>query len=496
MGIEKSARLTVGVDGADRAVADARKIKEAWGGIGPTAVSLGGAFAAVAYGAVRMATDVAKAATGVKAIDFNAATEGARRFDDAVTRMSLRGGSDVDTLKGRFREVGQQIAVMPERVAAVAREIGRVTYADIGSVAKDMRALGDEANDTDRSLEDMVALREGLFKLGVPIGQAAAGIAKIRDVAADLKTVGGHIALEDTLVRLAPQLARFSGGIERAAATVGVLGKGLPAHVAEQVTGGVMGMMGSFDPLLVTKKLQQMTGDRHYSPYERGEDGVLRYKKEVPGLLQRAFRRAPGGFNAAIRAAGGDINVAERFYNTDWGDVSYHEQGPARARAKAAGLVAEGAIDLRDVKGSDVSFAQRVYAESMGKGPAASRFSQTAAGARAETDVERAAVENEVGEMLQAQRDKRNASYKGRRHLQAAEETISSYVPGLDTAYTMASAASTATTPTPGQPQGRPITVDLTPQATRSIADAMKGTTLQVKPPKTPPPPQKQPPVQ
>ena len=78
-----------------------------------------------------------------------------------------------------------------------------MTYS--GDASEAIRALGDEANDTDRSLEDMTELGAALYnKLGVPMDKVGEAIKRIRSVATDLQTAGGHIALEDSLVRLAP----------------------------------------------------------------------------------------------------------------------------------------------------------------------------------------------------------------------------------------------------------------------------------------------------
>ena len=206
---------------------------------------------AIMEGAYRAAVDFSRASNDIKPINFQQSADRAKAFDDVVTRLAVRSGKNVEELKSKFKATGVEIGYLPERVANTARALSHLTYnADAADAVKD---LGDEANDTDRSLEEMVGLGEVLYnKLGVPANKVGESLQKIKNIAGDVQTVGGHIALEDTLVRLAPLLARFQGGVSRAAATVAVFGKGKNQQVGEQENAAIFGALESADPLLVT----------------------------------------------------------------------------------------------------------------------------------------------------------------------------------------------------------------------------------------------------
>jgi len=386
---------------------------------------------AIMEGAYRAAVDFSRASNDIKPINFQQSADRAKAFDDVVTRLAVRSGKNVEELKSKFKATGVEIGYLPERVANTARALSHLTYnADAADAVKD---LGDEANDTDRSLEEMVGLGEVLYnKLGVPANKVGESLQKIKNIAGDVQTVGGHIALEDTLVRLAPLLARFQGGVSRAAATVAVFGKGKNQQVGEQENAAIFGALESADPLLVTRTVRQELKNQKFDPYQRDPaTGQVQLKKEAVVALQKRLRRVP--FAAALRFFGNDIGAAQTFRETNFSEVEALEEGPAKARAKAAGLVGAGeAFDLSDIKYSDAQRIKEIDAKLLGaKGAVGSQFVEEKAGIRRRTEVERGNVELGVGDVVQAQRDKRNAEFAGRRGLQAAADTFQSNLPGV-----------------------------------------------------------------
>jgi hypothetical protein len=386
---------------------------------------------AVMEGAYRAAVDLSRASNDIRPINIQQSADRARAFDDVVTRLAVRGGKNVEELKSKFKATGVEIGYLPERVANTARALSHLTYnADAADAVKD---LGNEANDTDRSLEEMVGLGEVLYnKLGVPANKVGESLQKIRNIAGDVQTVGGHIALEDTLVRLGPLLARFQGGVTRAAATVAVFGRGKTQQVGEQENASIFGALESADPLLVTRTVRQELGKKTFEPYQRDPaTGQVQLKKEAVLALQRRLKRVP--FAAALRFFGNDIGAAQTFRSADFSEVVSLEEGPAKARAKAAGLVSAGeAFDLSDIKYSDAQRIKEIDAKALGgKAVVGSQFVEEKAGIRRRTEVERGNVELGVGDVVQGQRDKRNAAFAGRRDLQAAADTAQSYLPGV-----------------------------------------------------------------
>lgn len=476
---DKEAKLTVGIGTVGQQELD--KLADSMRVVEDRAKSLGGLATGVARGMVQMAVDAGRAASSFKAIDFKQAVDGAAAFDQAVTSMAVRGGRDTNVLKDRFRDIGVSIGVLPQKVADVARGLDKVTFSN--DAVDVMQQLGERALDTDRTLEEMSEVAAN-FSRGfvIPLKQAGEALRTVNVAAKELSTVGGSVALERTLERLGPLLNKFSGGLYRASALVGELGKGLPQAQAEDVAGKTMGMMAGFDPLLVTKTARRFKGT-NYDPYEQGDDGMIRYKAEVPELVQRAFKKAPGGFAALLRAAGGDINVATRLWNTNFGQVSKSEEN---IRTKDLGIGTER-VDLSGPADGVSQRADQYIKERLGKDV---KFKGTTAFQRAQAEVEKAGVAQEAGDYLLRLRDREDAEYKGNRKAQAAAATATSYLPpSLRNAIDLGSLAAGAAKDAVGTPTAAPPTVELGTRTVRDIAAALRETPLQVKPPAVPPPP-------
>jgi hypothetical protein len=426
------------VAAAARQLSQAMKAAEGEAGGGGGSKGLGIQKAAISgvkevlKSAYQAAADYSRAANDIKPINFGTSADRAKAFDDQLTRMAVRGGQNVDVLKKKFKETGVEIGVMPERVAATARALQKATYSNDSADA--MRALGDEANDTDRSLEDMVEIGSALYtKLGVPMDKVGVAIKTIRNAAQDLQTIGGHIALEDTLVRLSPLLAKFGGGLRRAAATVGVIGKGKSPEVAEEEAALIFGSLERADPLLVTKAFRETGGDRNYKPYERDPaTGRTRLKREALPMLQQRARKAPGGMGALIRLFGGGIagvGAAETFLKLDFGEIATEEAKLEFAEDLQAIQESQDRGQLQHEPGAPRRGIERYRGLDLGTG--GNKFRATKAGRRAQTDVERGNVELGVGDVTQDLRDRRNARYSGNRGAQAAVDTAGAYLPPL-----------------------------------------------------------------
>lgn len=484
--MDREARIKLIAEGASRAAGEVRKVGDELGKVKGVAGAAGKAITEAGKAAFRMASDAARAANDVRPLNFQANTDSAKRFEDVVTRMAVRSGKDVAVLKTRFREVGQEIGVMPQRVAEATRALGRMTSS--GEAAEAMADLGTEANDTDRTLEEMTEIGATLYnKLGVPMDRIGDAIRKVRTVAADFSTVGGHVALEETLVRLGPLLARFQGGLNRAAATVAVLGRGKSAEVAQETNEAVLGTLQGLDSILLTRKMRQITGQRDYKPYALDAQGRVVLKREVPGLLQKHFRTLPRSavYNLFGRSPQG-IQSAETFLQADLDAIPTEE-----ARLELQEDAREDAQRATRQESTHRPGDESRRARSIGDldrllkqpGRTPSRFAATTAGQRARTDVERADVELEVGDFLARQQDKRNAAYAGRRGTQAAIDTVKAYLPGtaervvdlLEAGATEARSRYQGAMPSGGPAPATPPTVNLSSQSTKALAEALRN---------------------
>lgn len=470
--MDREARIKLIAEGASRAASDVRGVSTEVGKLAGAAGVAQAALKEVGKAAFRMASDAARAANDVKPISFQASADSAKRFDDVVTRMAIRSNRDIGQLKLQFRETGKEIGVLPERVANAARALTKLTGSTAAADA--IKDLGIEANDTDRSLEEMTELGAVLYnKLGVPMDRIGDAIRKARSTAAEFATVGGHVALEDSLQRLAPLLARFQGGVNRATATVAVLGQGKSKEVADRTTESVLSAFAGADPLLVTKKLRELTGKKDYKPYMTNAQGDVVLKGEAMGILQKRFRKAP--FGAVVRFFGNNITAAQTFLQADLSKIPTEE-----ARLE---LEEDQRADAAKVEKANAQHrpgeASRGYDSLFRPGGTKSRFAATAAGERAQTDVEREVVSQEAGEVIQGQRDKRNRAYKGHRGIQAAVDTVKAYLPSTaERVIDIAEAASVEAKSRYEQSQpaasGAPVTVRLDRSSIAGLQDAIR----------------------
>lgn len=484
--MDREARIKLIAEGASRAASDVRGVSGEVGKLGGMAGKAQGVLKELRKSAFRMASDAARAMNDVKPLNFAQAADSAKRFDDVVTRMAIRANKDVGTLKQQFKDTGKELGIMPDRIAQTARALTKMTGS--ADAADAMKALGIEANDTDRSIEEMTELGATLYsKLGVPMDKIGDAFRKARSTANEFSTVGGHLALEDSLVRLAPLLARVAGGVNRATATLAVLGQGKSAEVAQETSGSILSTLEGLDPLLLTRKMRQITRDRNYKPYETDAAGRVVLKREVPGVLQRHFRKLPrtaiyGLFGRSMQG----VQAAETFLSTDLSQIpteearlELEEDIRADAQRKARQNAQHrpgGARPLSDL-----------FAPGTGN---PSQFAATRAGERAQADVEREVVSQDAGEVIQNQRDKRNQAYKGHRGAQLAVDTVKQYLPstaervidiveaaGVEGKHRIESSRPSAS--------GAPVTVHLDTASMKGLSDALRNSPPIVRPGKS-----------
>ena len=180
--MDREARIKLIAEGASRAANDIRGVGTELSGVGKVAGGVSGALAEVGKAAFRAASDAARAMNDVRPINFAQSADSVKQFNDQVTRMAVRANRDVGQLKQQFRDTGKEIGVMPDRVASAARALTKMTGNT--QAADAMAALGKEANDTDRSLEEMTEIGAKLYnELGEPLDRLEESFKRIRAVA-------------------------------------------------------------------------------------------------------------------------------------------------------------------------------------------------------------------------------------------------------------------------------------------------------------------------
>mgnify|MGYP000025238066 FL=1 len=422
--MEREAIIRLIADGVNRAVSDMRKAEDAVGNVGKKGGAASGALQELGRIAFRVASDISKSFNDVRPIEFGRAGDEARKFSDSIARYSQRFGVDAQAMRSRFMGVGESIGVSSERVAGFARALSDVTQRDASGAVRD---LGTYANDTGRELEDVGKLGASLMTdLGVPVEKIGDSLQRLKDIALDFSTVGGSIALEKTLLRVSPMLAKLGGSLEAKAALIAELGKGKSPQVAEETASAVMGVMTNLPLQQLVRTMRVLKRDRTYNPFQYDEQGRATLKMEGLETLQKHWRTIPKSalYNVFGNTIEG-VQAAEAFIHADLGVGKRREKA---SKAVQDALAGAGMVPPSEMTPSQI---ERVRKEGFGEFAAPSKMAEAEAirQRRAKVDAERANVELEVGEAVQTQRDKRNALYEGNRKAQAGVDTLKAYMP-------------------------------------------------------------------
>ena len=412
--------------GVKQAVSDLKNTGDAVGGVGSKAGLASQALQEMGRVAFRVASDAARAFNDVRPIEFGKAGDQARQFSDQIARYAQRFGADAGSMRSQFMQVGESIGATSDRVAVFARSLSEITSTDAAGAVRD---LGEYANQTGRELEEVTEIGGTLMaKLGVPVDKVGESLQRLRDIAQDFSTVGGSIALEKTLLRAAPMVAQMAGGLSKNMAVIGALTKGQAPEVAAETAQGYFAAFAQADPALMTRKTRQILHDPTYQPYTvDAATGRLQLKEEVPQILMPAFRKAARPalyqfFGGGMRG----VSIAERLLRADMGAAAEHEK---RTEETQRALVGEGAVDISKLTPSQIArIREQGFQEFGGAAPGKTEAERIRA-QRARVDAERQNVELEAGEVVQQQRDKRNALYEGNRKAQAAVDTLKTYMP-------------------------------------------------------------------
>lgn len=473
--------------GADLAKSELEGVGRKVDQLGAKTKGTAGIMTQLGAAALKAAGDFARASNDSKPINFGVSADTAKRFEDQVTRMAVATGRSSAAMMTQFRNVAKDIGVLPDRVANVASSLTKSTgNADAGQAIAD---IANEANDSNRSIEETAEIASVMYnKLGVSIDRVGESFARIKGVARDFQVAGGHIELENTLARLAPQLSRFEGGVGRAAATVAAFSKGTSLEVGRENADRILGAFGGANSQLMIRKTRQLMHDRNYTPYTKDANGKVVLKKEVLPVLQKHFRAISPG--AGINFFGNtpeSVQAYDAFINADLDAVDRSEaRDQIVKRALSSGLQGKDWQAIRSDPQLRESYMRSVRA-SLQQKPSA--YAATASGQRATVDVERADASLEIGEAVQAQRDKRNAFYTGQRGAQAVVDTVKSYLPGKlqtlaeigETAFVEAGSQTNAMQGQDRRAQdlragaSAPVTVRLDVQSTKSLADALRN---------------------
>ena len=263
-------------------------------------------------------SDGLRAAGVLQTISLANAVEDAKRLDLATAKLGQSAGVSGTLLRNNFDAVEKKTLTAAGVMADFSRSLGRATY-DSEFAADSVGALGEEALAVGRDLGDELPLAVALRGVGVAARDLPNELGRIRDMAERVGTVGGHMALKDTLAALGPQLAGVSmqapDARAKLEALVAVLGKGLKPEQATAVGSAALQTIRSraLDIERVTGKRVLDDNNELVDPTETLKN-LKRLADKKYGTKNTEVKR-----RALMQEMGADLGLA--IYRTDFSEV-------------------------------------------------------------------------------------------------------------------------------------------------------------------------------
>ena len=429
------AKIRLGIEGDAQVRSGLRGVADELGTIGKFTVGLTGTLKGIGDGLTRMGIDAAKAANDFKGINFGAAAEKFKAADDQISRMAIRGGKDIDSLKIKFRDFGRLAGVSTGEFAGAVKQFDRQTFSGLDNASESMKILGMHAEDTNRGIGEMVEFGAEMWnKLGIPAQRIGAEFGKLKQIASDRNLASGFLGLEDSFRRLMPLLARFQGGAGRGAAMQAHLqGMGLGKEQAEAVGAKVMSAISGADPVKVRMAVKAEEGKGYVEPYLTGPNGsqvlsrrgfasVLKHLRKKSLMVSSGFfgggieGEETARYARRINPAAVETIEEDAFYAIESRKVAEEQ---AQERAANLHLNALGKkVGLRDAAGHLLG--------SM-KPSERTQFSRTAAGQRVRDRADESTIESQVGAAVTGLQDQRKRDVGA--GTRAVVDTVTGYLP-------------------------------------------------------------------
>lgn len=268
---------------------------------------------------------------------LSGAIDSAKALTLQTAKLSQQAGRSSSDLRAQFERLESSALAPAEALAGMTNHLGRITY-DTKYAVSSMEGLGDAALASGREIEDMQGIGAGMKFLGAT--DASAELGRLRDMADRLNTVGGPVALYDTIAALGPQLDQVAkqGDKSRARveALIAVAGKGRSPAQQQQVASGLLEVLRSR-----AMDLERVTGKRQLD-----EHGDMLDPLAMAQELQRRALKANAGNQAAARR--GLINAYGHDVGSFLANSKFDEVEQLANQAKNTGANKADADRFRD----------------------------------------------------------------------------------------------------------------------------------------------------
>lgn len=242
------ASISVGVDGADQAVASLGRIKEGLGALGTASSAVNSVVGGLAQSFGTLGQTVTHVITATGALNVASLVDQVRGFDNAVQRMASAGAGSTTELGHRFKEVAQAIGITDQQAQSLALSLGKATY-DMRGAVEAQKGLGEAGILFGRSAQEMQPVGAVLHNVFGVVGDTSDAMGKLIAQAKALGTTGGPAAFVDQITQIGGALQSLGGDKLRQTAALGSITKGVDPNRAGAMQAGIVGALqsNSFD---------------------------------------------------------------------------------------------------------------------------------------------------------------------------------------------------------------------------------------------------------
>ena len=320
---DEKARIEASLDGAGQVVAEGRKMATGLTSSASTIESkLGGALKSVT-GALGGVVSGGLAAAGVfQAINLSKAVEDVKRLDTLTGQLAARTGASSTQLQSSFLKLEQRILQGSVAQGDFAKQLGGLTY-DSKFAIEALDGIGAHALASGRDLGEDLPIGKALQNMGLDGQDAIGELDRVRAIAEQVGTVGGHLALQDSLGQLSGILQGVVTDSDQARGKLegllAVLGKGAKTpEQANQARSATLNVIRSeamkieyatgrrvlddnnnlIDPTQSLKDLRALSKSRHRNDAEMRRSLINTYGAEAGLAIYR------GGFDQVDQLAG------------------------------------------------------------------------------------------------------------------------------------------------------------------------------------------------
>lgn len=435
---DKEAKIRLGVEGASEAKSNVTRVQAAFEGLKQTL-----------HNVQRLGVDTARAITDIRPFDPKRAVRNAEETRLAVQRMAVDAGTSVEALTRRFEGIGEKLGLNVNEVTELTGALSNMTKESPTSSADALEALGVAANNSNRSLREMLEVGAALHNdLRVPLAGVGRELQFLNRVAGEVGTQGGGKGLQGMMTALSRDMRDFDvsteGARRRLEAFTAMAGGKLPHEQAIRSAGSVLGAVADN-----AQGIGRYLGrDIHNANGEIDVGALFELRAKI------ARTRDPKARIRVLTHLFGDRKTALIFQAIkDMGAVEDLVTGSAEAAtARRHGL--GGGVAAYEL--DKLTDAQRKRAEEDALGDA-DRFTQTAAGEGLRLDVERQNAERHVGDQLLKAKDFHRRQYKGDAAGRVAHDTALSVMPDLvqDVVNAVDAGAAMSNRNLPAAPEGK-----------------------------------------